>query len=128
MVTWTDADIMFALHTELRRRGIERPSHFDNWIDLKQFFKSHYKREPRGGLQKCVESCGLTFDGRAHSGLVDSYNTAKIAVQMIQQGFRFTRTTRGFAPDGEVWGSRKRPRAEDENFEGADARSQDWRS
>lgn len=64
-------------------------------------------REPKGGLRACVERCGLQFVGRAHSGLVDSRNTAKIVLQMLQQGFRFERTTRGFAPDGTAWGSKK---------------------
>lgn len=75
---------------------------------LQALFKIHYKREPRGGLQACVEGCGLPFEGRAHSGLVDSRNTAAIVVQMIQQGFKFTRSTRGFAPDGQAWGVRKK--------------------
>ncbi|KAJ1483418.1 hypothetical protein T484DRAFT_2592466 [Baffinella frigidus] len=110
-VTWSDADIMGALHSQLTRLGLERPAHYDKWINLKALFKQHYKREPHGGLQKVVESCGLTFDGRAHSGLVDSQNTAKIAMQMIEQSFRFTRTTRGFGPDGYAWGA-KRPAPE----------------
>mmetsp|Transcript_64032 Transcript_64032/g.150655 ORF Transcript_64032/g.150655 Transcript_64032/m.150655 type:complete len:426 (-) Transcript_64032:84-1361(-) len=122
MVTWSDADILGALHSELRRRGLQRPAHFDAWINLKALFKSHYKREPKGGLQRCVESCGLSFDGRAHSGLVDSINTAKICIQMISQGYSFSRTTRGFGPDGEAWGSaesrRQRAQREEEEKRG----------
>ena len=55
-----------------------------------------------------MESCGLRFEGRAHSGLIDSQNTAKIAIQMMQQGFCFTRTTRGFGVDGVAFGAKRR--------------------
>jgi len=61
-----------------------------------------------GGLRACVERSGLPFIGRAHSGLVDSQNTAALAARMIEQGFRFLRTTRGFAPDGKAWGAKSR--------------------
>lgn len=107
LVTWSDADIGGALHSQLSRMKLDRPQYFDRWINLKVLFKSHYKREPHGGLQACVESCGLSFNGRAHSGLVDSYNTAKIVMQMMLQGFSFVRTTRGFGTDGEPLGMKK---------------------
>jgi inhibitor of KinA sporulation pathway (predicted exonuclease) len=47
--------------------------------------------EPRGGLRHCVESIGhgVTWEGRAHDGLVDSINTAKICVHMANFGFRY---------------------------------------
>ena len=44
----------------------------------------------------CRRSCGLQFEGRAHSGLVDSKNTAAICIQMMRQGFVFSRATRYF--------------------------------
>ena len=66
-----------------------------------------------GGVQEaCVKACGLAFVGRAHSGLVDSRNTAAICCQMLLQGFRFTRPTRGFAPDGNVWGQKKKQKTD----------------
>eukprot|EP00900_Chrysochromulina_parva_P023179 jgi/Chrpa1/5495/Chrysochromulina_OHIO_Genome00018511-RA len=63
--TWSDADIGGQLATELRVKGLAMPSCFDQWVDLKLVYHRRYKREPRGGLQACVERLGLVFDGRA---------------------------------------------------------------
>lgn len=108
IVTWGDSDVMSTLDSQCKREGLERPKHFDRWINLKALFQRHYRKQPKGGLQNVVEKvCGLTFDGRAHSGLVDSQNTAKICLQMLQQGFVFERTTRGFGADGLAFGQRR---------------------
>ena len=104
VVTWGDSDIMTTLRNECKAKGLKMPQYFHQWINLKVLFQRHYKRPAKGGLRACVESCGLSFHGRAHSGLVDSRNTAAIVVQMLQQGFRFKRTTRGLGPDGLPWG------------------------
>mmetsp|Transcript_29557 Transcript_29557/g.56794 ORF Transcript_29557/g.56794 Transcript_29557/m.56794 type:complete len:319 (+) Transcript_29557:514-1470(+) len=113
IVTWGDSDVMGVLHNQLKGLGIPRPVYFDSWINLKTLFKQHYRREARGGLENVVNSCGLSFDGRAHSGLVDSINTAKICVQMMQQGFKFWRTTRGFGANGEAFGTQQAKRHRD---------------
>jgi inhibitor of KinA sporulation pathway (predicted exonuclease) len=94
IVTWGDSDIGTVLKEQCRRLGIELPSYFHQWINLKSLFKQHFGWEPHGGLQKVVEKCGFSFDGRAHSGLVDSRNTAKIVKRMLEEGFRFTKATR----------------------------------
>ena len=94
IVTWGDSDIGTVLKEQCRRLGVELPSYFHQWINLKSLFKQHYGWEPHGGLQKVVEKCGFSFDGRAHSGLVDSRNTAKIVKRMLEEGFRFTKATR----------------------------------
>jgi len=120
-VTWTDADIMFALESELSRLNLQRPSYFNNWINLKLLYKSHFKKEAVGGLQVCVERLGIAFEGRAHSGLVDSRNTAAIVMKMLQEGFQFRRNTRGFGPNGLVWGKNSRSGAENERNDGSQA-------
>ena len=108
-VTWGDGDIMSTLREELQHKSIELPSCFDRWINLKSdsMFKKHYGREPRGGLRSCVESVGATWEGRAHNGLIDSFNTAKIVRHMVQTGFRFTRPTRGLGKDGVPFGQKR---------------------
>jgi inhibitor of KinA sporulation pathway (predicted exonuclease) len=73
-----------------------------------RFYAGEVNVLSRGEQEACVKACGLAFVGRAHSGLVDSRNTAAICCQMLLQGFRFTRPTRGFAPDGNVWGQKKK--------------------
>mmetsp|Transcript_22185 Transcript_22185/g.56872 ORF Transcript_22185/g.56872 Transcript_22185/m.56872 type:complete len:105 (+) Transcript_22185:19-333(+) len=101
---------MSTLRGQLQRLRLPVPPYFRQWINLKALFRGHYKREPTGGLQRVVERCGLRFEGRAHSGLVDSRNTAKIVQQMLAQGYRFTRPTRGLDAAGNAFGEkRKRP-------------------
>jgi inhibitor of KinA sporulation pathway (predicted exonuclease) len=94
IITWGDSDIGTILKEQCKRLDIELPAYFHEWINLKALFKQHFGWEPRGGLQNVVERCGCAFEGRAHSGLVDSRNTAKIVQKMLQEGFRFTRATR----------------------------------
>mmetsp|Transcript_40053 Transcript_40053/g.55653 ORF Transcript_40053/g.55653 Transcript_40053/m.55653 type:complete len:354 (+) Transcript_40053:81-1142(+) len=108
VVTWGDSDVQTTLNLQLSRLNLCRPPYFDSWINLKPLFKQHFKREPRGGLENVVKSLGLEFEGRAHSGLIDSRNTAKIVQTMLQQGFQFWRTTRGFGISGEFYGQKKR--------------------
>merc|ERR1712232_531895 len=103
--TWSDADIGGQLVRELRHKQITMPPCFNDWIDLKTLYKRHYKVEPKGGLQACVERLGIEFEGRAHDGLVDSRNTAAIALHMargsmLHGSFVFRRPTRGLDIDG----------------------------
>lgn len=106
LVTWSDADLGGQLYAECERKGLHhaRPWWFRSWVNLKILYAQHYRREARGGLQACVEAIGQTFDGRAHSGLVDARNTAKIVVNMRHEGFRFVRTTRGCDAEGVPYG------------------------
>ena len=80
-------------------------------INLKDdaVFKRHYGWRPRGGLQRCVNSIApgsVVWEGRAHNGLVDSRNTAKIVVHMANTGYRFVRATRGMDANGVPYGLR----------------------
>ncbi|KAJ1618125.1 ribonuclease H-like domain-containing protein [Pavlovales sp. CCMP2436] len=114
--TWSDADVGTQLATETRTKGIPLPQCFQNWVDLKPCYRSHFRTEPRGGLQACVERLGLAWEGRAHNGLVDSQNTSKIVLHMAQGSymhgaFVFKRPTRGLdAATGIPFGSAKRKR------------------
>jgi len=94
IVTWSDADCMSAIRLNCEAQDIKFPSRFEHWINLKELYKQHFKKKPVGGLKVVVESLGLTFEGRAHSGIVDARNTVKIANVMSKQGFRFWRYTR----------------------------------
>jgi len=110
--TWSDADIAAQLVREFHFKKIEIPSCFDQWIDLKVLYKRHYKKEAKGGLQACLERVGLTFQGRAHDGLVDSRNTAAIVLHMAKGSmlfgsFTFRRPTRGLDRNGYAFGSKQ---------------------
>lgn len=106
LVTWSDADLGGQLYDECQRKGLHdlRGWWFRSWVNLKSLYPQHYQREARGGLQACVEATGQSFEGRAHSGLVDAQNTAKIVVNMREEGFRFVRTTRGCDAYGVPYG------------------------
>jgi inhibitor of KinA sporulation pathway (predicted exonuclease) len=108
VVTWTDADMMQTVHKECLAKNQPKPFWCANWIDLKSHFKKHFGFEARGGLRKCVERVGCSWHGRAHSGLVDAANTAKIVALMVEQGFKFTRFTRGCDEDGQPFGKGSR--------------------
>ena len=110
--TWSDADIGGQLSSECRHKSLPLPPCFDAWVDLKVLYARHYRTEARGGLQACVERLGLSFEGRAHNGLIDSRNTAAITLHMAQgRGhfgpcFVFRRPTRGLDANGNAWGSK----------------------
>lgn len=110
--TWSDADIAAQLVREFHFKKIDIPSCFDQWVDLKILYKRHYRKEPKGGLQACVERLGLTFEGRAHDGLIDSRNTAAIVLHMARGSmlfgsFTFRRPTRGLDKNGYAFGSKQ---------------------
>ena len=112
ITTWSDADVS-QLAKELMYKKYKIPKLFDRWIDLKVLFRRHYKTKDASGLQKCVERLGMTFDGRAHDGLIDSRNTSKIVLHMHYLGahtygsFMFKTSTRGLDKNGFVYGSRE---------------------
>ena len=111
LATWGDVDVMTTLRQELAHKKIDFPPCFDKWINLKDdaVFKRHYGWRPRGGLQRCVNSIApgsVVWEGRAHNGLVDSRNTAKIVVHMANTGYRFVRATRGMDANGVPYGLR----------------------
>jgi hypothetical protein len=47
----------------------------------------HYKRS--GNLPRCVAAAGLKWEGRAHSGLDDARNEARLAAHLMCRGVRF---------------------------------------
>mmetsp|Transcript_49527 Transcript_49527/g.59659 ORF Transcript_49527/g.59659 Transcript_49527/m.59659 type:complete len:102 (+) Transcript_49527:3-308(+) len=99
---------MTTLRLECKEKSIPLPNCFDRWINLKDdaVFKRHYGRRPSGGLQSVVDSVdGCQWEGRAHNGLIDSLNTAKIVQNMVRTGYRFTRSTRGLDRQGVPFGS-----------------------
>ena len=107
IITWSDADLGMTLPRQMQALSLSRRAWFDSWINLKLSFTSVYKKSS-SGLKRCVESIGLTFEGRAHSGLVDSINTAKIVVDMInKQNFTFRTCTRFLDDEWEMIGSKR---------------------
>jgi len=85
LITWGFWDLQIMLPTQLRSLKIEKPTYFNQWMDLKKIFGNYYKVKS-GGLKAAVSYLNLEFVGRQRSGLVDASNTASIAIKMIQDG------------------------------------------
>ncbi|NWX30770.1 ERI2 exoribonuclease, partial [Notiomystis cincta] len=84
-VTWTDWDLGVCLHYECKRKQLRKPDFLNSWIDLKATYRAFYDRKPKG-LNGALQDLGIAFEGREHSGLDDSRNTARLAWRLICDG------------------------------------------
>jgi ERI1 exoribonuclease 2 len=66
-----------------------------SWCDLKKVFQVLFPRV-QGGLAEACAAAGVPWEGRAHSGLDDARNTARLAARLIARG-AVLRITGGFA-------------------------------
>lgn len=85
IVTWTDWDLQLQLENECKRKNLVYPPCLRSWIDLKYVYQKFYGRKPKG-LNGALQEMGLAFEGREHSGLCDSKNTALLLNAMIKDG------------------------------------------
>ncbi len=92
MATWSDWDLSRALGREAKWKEIKIPKLLTRWIDLKAAYRRHYKKAPQG-VEGTIKELGMEFEGRAHSGIVDAENTAKILERLIQDGASFQLST-----------------------------------
>ncbi|KAM6078404.1 ERI1 exoribonuclease 2 isoform 2-T2 [Theristicus caerulescens] len=84
-VTWTDWDLGVCLQYECKRKQLQKPDILNSWIDLKATYRAFYNRKPKG-LNGALQDLGIAFEGREHSGLDDSRNTARLAWRLICDG------------------------------------------
>ncbi|XP_063170827.1 ERI1 exoribonuclease 2 [Candoia aspera] len=84
-VTWSDWDLGICLHYECKRKQLRKPDTLNSWIDLRATYKNFYSRKPQG-LNGALKDVGIAFEGREHSGLDDSRNTARLAWKMVRDG------------------------------------------
>jgi hypothetical protein len=88
--------LQVALAMECKWRGLTVPPVLCSWVDLKRAYTRHFKRA--ANLRSCVEAAGLKWEGRAHSGLDDARNEARLAGLLMTRGVKFT-VTGEFAAD-----------------------------
>ena len=87
--TWSDADIGGQLAAECAQKSLMSRRAF-GW-STSGGLQQALSDGARGGLRACVERLGLTFDGRAHNGLVDnatrprSPSTWRVATASLDQ-------------------------------------------
>lgn len=55
------------------------------WINIRKAFCNKY-RTKKASVLTMLECFGLAFEGRQHSGIADSRNIARIAIQMLEDG------------------------------------------
>jgi len=91
VVTWSNWDCRTMLESECRFKRIRKPPYFNRWINLKVPFHEVYG-DVRCNLKEAVQLAGLTWEGRAHCGLDDARNTARLLALMMHRGFKFSIT------------------------------------
>ncbi|XP_066990304.1 ERI1 exoribonuclease 2-like isoform X3 [Macrobrachium rosenbergii] len=83
--TWSDWDLGVCLHYECNRKQLRKPEFFNQWIDVKLTYKNFYQRRPQG-LAGALKDLGISFEGREHSGICDTRNTAVLISRMAKDG------------------------------------------
>ncbi|ASA54518.1 3'-5' exonuclease [Vibrio gazogenes] len=79
-MAWGRDDLI--LQRECEQKGIESPIH--EFINLATLYRiQHRVKERRIGHRTAQESAGIPWEGRQHSGYVDAYNLAKLALTML---------------------------------------------
>uniref|UniRef100_A0A453EJU8 Exonuclease domain-containing protein n=1 Tax=Aegilops tauschii subsp. strangulata TaxID=200361 RepID=A0A453EJU8_AEGTS len=92
VVTWGDWDCRTMLEFECRFKGIEKPSYFDRWINLRAPFQAALGGGGRVNLQEAVRAAGLDWEGRLHCELDDARNTARLLVELMLRGVKMSIT------------------------------------
>lgn len=91
VVTWSNWDCRVMLESECRYKKIRKPPYFNQWINLKVPFREVFGGE-RCNLKEAVQMAGLDWQGRAHCGLDDAKNTARLLALLMRRGFKFAIT------------------------------------
>ncbi|KAL9233595.1 hypothetical protein vseg_008570 [Gypsophila vaccaria] len=91
VVTWSNWDCRVMLESECRFKRIRKPPYFNRWINLKIPFGEAFGGG-RCNLKEAVERAGLTWEGRAHCGLDDAKNTARLLTHLMARGSKLSIT------------------------------------
>ncbi|KAL2461095.1 ERI1 exoribonuclease 2 [Abeliophyllum distichum] len=91
VVTWSNWDCRVMLESECRYKKIRKPPYFNRWINLKVPFCDVFGGV-RCNLKEAVQMAGLAWQGRAHCGLDDAKNTARLLALLMHKGFKFSIT------------------------------------
>ncbi|XP_030375149.1 ERI1 exoribonuclease 2 [Scaptodrosophila lebanonensis] len=90
-VTWTDWDFGICLSKECSRKHIRKAYYFNQWIDVRAIYRQWYKYRPCN-FSDALTHVGLTFEGRAHSGIDDAKNLGALMCKMVRDGALFSIT------------------------------------
>ncbi|XP_019155489.1 PREDICTED: ERI1 exoribonuclease 2-like [Ipomoea nil] len=93
VVTWGNWDCRVMLESECRYKKIPKPSYFNRWINLKVAFHEAFGAGVRSNdLKEAVQHAGLGWQGRAHCGLDDAKNTARLLALFMRSGIKLSIT------------------------------------
>jgi inhibitor of KinA sporulation pathway (predicted exonuclease) len=87
-----DWDMRTMLPIEARIHNIEPSGTYRRWINIKKPFADIYGT--RGGMAHMLAYLKLDLLGRHHSGIDDCVNIARIALQMLKDGWQPSATTK----------------------------------
>lgn len=91
-VTCGDWDLKTALTNQLKYSGLKRRSIFNQWINIKESFKTFYGLKT-SGMEHMLQFLSIELKGRHHSGIDDTRNITEITKRLIQDGHSFTVTS-----------------------------------
>ncbi|MFA1560205.1 3'-5' exonuclease [Aliivibrio fischeri] len=70
------------LETECKAKGIEVP--FNEFLNLATIYRIRSrKKNERMGQRRAMEELNIEWEGRQHSGYVDAYNLAQLALKIL---------------------------------------------
>ncbi|KAH3756766.1 exonuclease III protein [Pelomyxa schiedti] len=78
-------DMNHFLHNECKRKNIDKPLYFNQWVNIRWLFAEFFSTR-RTGVTNMLNHLNLSFHGQTHSGLWDARNIARIASKMIESG------------------------------------------
>nr|QBK85899.1 MAG: exonuclease [Marseillevirus LCMAC101] len=84
-----DLQSMYPRQCNISKMMLKNP--FKRWINIKIPFKQLYNAGGgrSGGMVKMMEQVGLKLEGRQHSGIDDCWNTARLLIKMMEDGFQY---------------------------------------
>jgi ERI1 exoribonuclease 3 len=105
---------MRCLKREAQAKGMEDiPNYFKRWINLKMVWPAQFKKDQDlsealksghdysdinkiykvkpsvKGMEDMLDLAGLKLEGRHHSGIDDSKNIARCAINLLERGYEF---------------------------------------
>ena len=75
------------LMSECQISGISRPTYMNSCHNIKESFKTKYKRKYYDNTTSMLNYIGMSFSGTQHNGFDDAYNIARVAQHMLKKTF-----------------------------------------
>lgn len=82
-------DLATQLPREIKNKNLKKEKYYATYINVKDEFKNFYKTKC-GGMTDMLKKLNIELEGRHHSGIDDSRNTAKIMLKMIADGHKYS--------------------------------------